>query len=615
MKKRLISIVCLMLVVIMISSCNCNGKDDETTTDLGTTVPSGTTSIILNDIEKPLFTIVRPSDASDKQFEYAKSISLALNKKTGEEFSVVSDYIKSGETEDREALEILVGYTNRTESKETLGEIGYLGWAVSFVGKKIVICANTEANMKRAVNFFTLTTVKNGTVEEKDGKKLLTITETMMEIDENKYENLSVFNDIFAPISRDVQTTSVKTLTEIMGVYNDASGRIMTMAHRGNWREYPENSLPAIQSCIDNGIDIVEIDVQKTKDGTLVLCHDDTVDRTTSGKGKLSTLPDSTVLNLSLRAGKGGSSAAITTNKMPTLAQVFEICKGKIIINLDKCIDYKDDIYKLAEEMGCIDICMFKGSGVETWAKTLKSAGKQMPIICGSYWKNNTTEFISFINNNSDVLTSIESGFTSISDATASPITWSHAKTKGIRGVGITIDDTYTAGFGDDQCGWASLVDCGYSIIMTEYPLNLAAYIENISSIRDAKTPIRAENFNMYSGVSLSNSSGTDERSNKTVSKINTAATLVYEDVDFGSGLNTFLVEARSRYEGATVALRLDSAKGDITAVINLNQGVTLTTYAASFESISGVHDVYLSFEGLGSNLASLEYIGFDNIQ
>lgn len=265
--------------------------------------------------------------------------------------------------------------------------------------------------------------------------------------------------------------------------------------------------------------------------------------------------------------------------------------------------------------MGCIDICMFKGAGVQTWAKGLKDAGKQMPIICGSFWQNNSKDFISFINNNSDVLTSIESGFTSISDATASHIIWSQAKSKGIRGVGITIDGTKTAGFSDDQCGWASIIDCGYSIIMTEYPLNLAAYIENISSIRDAKTPIRAENFNRYSGVSLSNSSGTEERSNKSVSKINTAATLVYEDVDFGSGLNTFLVEARSRYEGATVALRFDSARGEIAAVINLNQGAAFTTYATAFESISGVHDVYLSFEGLGSNLATLEYIGFDNIK
>jgi len=56
MKKRLISHVCLMLVaVIIFSSCNCNGKDDEITTDLGTTIPSETTSIILNDTEKPLF--------------------------------------------------------------------------------------------------------------------------------------------------------------------------------------------------------------------------------------------------------------------------------------------------------------------------------------------------------------------------------------------------------------------------------------------------------------------------------------------------------------------------------------------------------------------------------
>ena len=45
----------------------------------------------------------------------------------------------------------------------------------------------------------------------------------------------------------------------------------------------PENSIQAIQNCIDMGVDMVEIDIRKTKDGHLVLMHDRTIDRTTNG--------------------------------------------------------------------------------------------------------------------------------------------------------------------------------------------------------------------------------------------------------------------------------------------------------------------------------------------
>lgn len=49
---------------------------------------------------------------------------------------------------------------------------------------------------------------------------------------------------------------------------------VKNCAHRGNWREAPENTLPAIQSAIDLGVDMIEIDVHRTKDGHVVVSHD-----------------------------------------------------------------------------------------------------------------------------------------------------------------------------------------------------------------------------------------------------------------------------------------------------------------------------------------------------
>ena len=66
----------------------------------------------------------------------------------------------------------------------------------------------------------------------------------------------------------------------------DDTHSVLVVSHRADWRNAPENSLQAIKNCIAMGIDMVEIDLKKTKDGQLILLHDKTIDRTTTGKGK-----------------------------------------------------------------------------------------------------------------------------------------------------------------------------------------------------------------------------------------------------------------------------------------------------------------------------------------
>ena len=68
----------------------------------------------------------------------------------------------------------------------------------------------------------------------------------------------------------------------LLGNYSD---RVLVVSHRADWRNAPENSLQGIQNCIDMGVDMVEIDLKKTKDGHLVVMHDKTINRTMTGKG------------------------------------------------------------------------------------------------------------------------------------------------------------------------------------------------------------------------------------------------------------------------------------------------------------------------------------------
>lgn len=93
--------------------------------------------------------------------------------------------------------------------------------------------------------------------------------------------------------------------------------RLQVIAHRGGAADEPENTLAAFRNSIDQGIDWLEFDVQMTKDGALVVIHDETVDRTTDGTGPVGEMTLEQIR--SLDAGRG--------EKVPTFEEVLELAK------------------------------------------------------------------------------------------------------------------------------------------------------------------------------------------------------------------------------------------------------------------------------------------------
>ena len=156
---------------------------------------------------------------------------------------------------------------------------------------------------------------------------------------------------------------------------------ITVVAHRADWRTAPENSLAAIESSIRQGADVVELDVQKTKDGKLILMHDKTLDRTTTGKGKISEWPLDSIRTLYLKNG----AALKTKHRVPTLEEALLTAKGNVIVNLDKAYPIFDEIYPVLEKTGTVNQIIMKGS--KPVAEVKKDLGKYldriiyMPII------------------------------------------------------------------------------------------------------------------------------------------------------------------------------------------------------------------------------------------
>lgn len=150
-------------------------------------------------------------------------------------------------------------------------------------------------------------------------------------------------------------TRAEKILAEI----NDPESEyVVVISHRGDWRNYPENSIPAIESAIRMGVDIMELDVKMTKDSVLVLCHDKTINRTTNGKGRISDITYDSLMTFRLKRSHG---VATDTLRMPTLRQALLCCKDRILVNVDHAYPYYKEIVELTEELGVTGQVLMKG--------------------------------------------------------------------------------------------------------------------------------------------------------------------------------------------------------------------------------------------------------------
>jgi glycerophosphoryl diester phosphodiesterase len=148
-----------------------------------------------------------------------------------------------------------------------------------------------------------------------------------------------------------------------------AGTKVLVAAHRGlsgrstgAWQKYPENSLAAIANSIELGIDIVEVDVRKTKDGQLILMHDANVDRTTDGTGGITNLTLAEIKQLHLRLGVGGTNAAVSDQRVPTLEEVMLLAKDKCMVNLDKAWIIVPECCAVLKKTGTLHQAIFKSS-------------------------------------------------------------------------------------------------------------------------------------------------------------------------------------------------------------------------------------------------------------
>lgn len=122
----------------------------------------------------------------------------------------------------------------------------------------------------------------------------------------------------------------------------------MIIAHRGDWRYAPENSLRGFANCIKSGFDAIEVDVRMTKDGVLVIMHDETVNRTTDGKGKVSDLTYAEIKKLHLKT----PTNYVSDQTVPSFEEVLNLARGQILVYVDKWQAHKEAVLEMVHRYG-----------------------------------------------------------------------------------------------------------------------------------------------------------------------------------------------------------------------------------------------------------------------
>lgn len=139
----------------------------------------------------------------------------------------------------------------------------------------------------------------------------------------------------------------LSSLEEARDFYRWKADRIpMVSAHRGGpYPGFPENAIETFANVIEHTPTIIELDVAMTKDSVLVLMHDDALDRTTNGTGKVEDVTYEYIQSLLLEDNDGN----LTEFKVPTLKEALTWSKGKVLLTVD--IKQSVPFEKIVEEV------------------------------------------------------------------------------------------------------------------------------------------------------------------------------------------------------------------------------------------------------------------------
>ncbi|MCD1293811.1 glycerophosphodiester phosphodiesterase [Methanocella sp. CWC-04] len=139
-----------------------------------------------------------------------------------------------------------------------------------------------------------------------------------------------------------------------------------TLGHRGAAGYEPENTIRSFRKAIEMGVDWIEFDLHMSKDGELIVIHDNTVDRTTNGSGHVS---DMTLSDLKkLDAGKGET--------IPCLQEVIDLAKSRVKLDIEiKQEGIEQKVVDAIKRNMIVDMCMVSSFNLNSLVEVKEACG------------------------------------------------------------------------------------------------------------------------------------------------------------------------------------------------------------------------------------------------
>lgn len=265
---------------------------------------------------------------------------------------------------------------------------------------------------------------------------------------------------------------------------------VWVAAHRGDWLYAPENSMDALKNAIFFGADMIETDVQLTKDGKIIMMHDSSVDRTTNGKGNICDLTLEEIKQLKLRNNAGG----LTTMTVPTLEEYIEEAKDKILLYLDKSgtevpgkeFGYKvKEILKVLRKNNALEQSVFVLDWPYSKAKEVFGEDLEKVIYCPVI-EEKIPDLDNYVNEFITKLSPIAFQFRMESVDSKTYKQLAKVLKSGSKAFVAATWKKHTANHDDlisiferPSKGWGWLINEGFSIIETNYPKDMIQYLKS----------------------------------------------------------------------------------------------------------------------------------------
>ena len=238
------------------------------------------------------------------------------------------------------------------------------------------------------------------------------------------------------------------------------------VAHRGLLMHSPENTLANFTACVKLRLS-VELDVRRTKDGQLVCLHDDTLERTTNGRGRLS---DTTLAELSQLDAGGWFDPRFSGERVPTIEQVFQSLSEQRSSHWIATIDLKGDdplierdTVQLAERHRVLEQAVFIGRAIDQpeVRERLRAANQNCHVATLAQTAHDLSTAIADRHSDWVYLRFIP---------TRDQVAQIHQAEKRAIVAGAKVS-------GNDTAAWDALLAAGIDAILTDYPLECSTRI------------------------------------------------------------------------------------------------------------------------------------------